>query len=368
MAGLFVRTLQRSASVDVGFSNPQSVLLVGTDLAAARLDDTAAATALRQVVARTRTLPGVVSATAATVVPLGFGGTRTTDLRVDGFTPEIDESMSAIRVLAASNYAATMGIRVLSGRDLAESDRTGATPVALVNETLARRFWPNATALGRRVDAGRGWATVVGVVADGKYGTLMEVPQLAVYLPLGQWPQRAVTLHVRTAGDPLALVPMVRDVLTGVHADLPALQPRTLATHIGGATFVARLGVRVLGAFSGAALALAALGLYGALGVAVILRSRELAIRVALGASRGAIFWSIGRQVGAIAVAGVTLGTVLAVLAARALRTQLPEMGSIDAATYLAAVSALLGAVVLAACLPARRVLRVDPISVLRSE
>jgi len=365
-AGLFVRTLQRSATVHVGFVDPQSVLLVGTDLAAARLDDSAAVTALEQILVRIRALPGVTNATAATVVPLGLGGVRTVDVRVDGFTPDVNESMSAFRAVVGSDYARTMGIPVLSGRDLTDADRNRATPVALVNETLARRFWPNASALGRRVDAGHGWATVVGVVADGKYGTLMEAPQLAVYLPLPQWPQRAITLHVRTAGDPLALIRSARDVLTSVHADLPALQPRTLLSHIGGATFVPRVGVRVLGAFAISALVLAAFGLYGALAVAVSLRSRELGIRRALGAPHSAIMWSIGRQIAFVVASGAAVGTVLAVLAARALRMQMPDVGPIDTATYLAGVGALLVAVAFAACIPARRALRVDPLVVLR--
>jgi predicted permease len=367
-AALFVRALQRSASVDIGFSDPKSVLLVGTDLAAARLDDTGAVTALRQLLARTRALPGVVSATAATVVPLGLGGVRTVDVRIDGFTPAPDESMSAVRALVGSDYARTMGIRVLSGRDLGDADRLGATPVALVNETMARRFWPNESALGRRVDAGRGWATVVGVVASGKYGTLMEAPQLAVYLPLAQWPQRTITLHVRTSNDPLAMVPSVRGVLSGVHPDLPALQPRTLLTHIGGATFIPRVGVRVLGAFATTVLALAAFGLYGALAVAVATRSRELAIRTALGAGRGAILWSVGGQAARITVVGIALGTGLAVLAARALRPRPLDVGAIDAATYFGGLSALVAAVALAAWLPARRAMRVDPLVVLRGD
>lgn len=344
------------------------MVLVGTDLGVARLDDTAAVAALEQVLARTRELPGVVAATAATFVPLGLGGVRTVDVRVDGFTPSADESMSSVRALVGSDYAHTMGIRVLSGRDLTGQDRGGTTLVALVNETLARRFWPNGSALGRRIDAGRGWATIVGVVADGKYGALTEAPQLAVYLPIAQWPQRSITIHVRTTGDPLALVPPVRDVLTSVHPDLAVLQPRTLATHITGATFIPRIGTRVLGAFALTALALAAFGLYGALAVAVALRSKELAIRTALGASRFAIIRSICRQVASVAGAGMALGSALAVLAARALGTQMPEIGFIDPASYMVGVSVLLGAVALAAWLPTRRATRADPLTVLRSD
>jgi len=365
---LFVRALEGSAAVDVGFRGPASVLLVGTDLGAARLNDTATAMALRQVLTRTRALPGVVGATAATAVPLGLGGVRMVDMRVDGFTPAPDETMSAFRAVVGSEYARTLGIRVVTGRDLTDADRAGTTPVALVNAEFARRFWPNENPIGRRVDAGHGWATVVGVLATGKYGTLAEPPQLAVYLPLEQWPQRTVTLHIRTGTDPLALVPLVRDVLSGIHPDLPALQARTLAMHINGATFVPRVGVRVIGFFAAAALALAALGLYGALAIAVALRSRELAIRVALGAGRWRVLRSVGGQLGQIAFLGLGLGTALVVFAGRVLQGKPLELGALDPGTYMIAIGALLVAIAAAATAPTWRALRVEPIAVLRGD
>ena len=367
-AGLFVRALQRGTSVNVGFSDPKSVLLLATDLAAARFGDTARVVALRQVLARTRALPGVVNASAATVVPLGLGGVRTVDVRVEGYAPAADESMSAFRNLVGSDYAHTLGMRVMAGRDLTDADRSEGTPVALVNEEFARRFWPNGSAVGERLDAGHGWATIVGVLANGKYGTLSEAPQLAVYLPLEQWPQPAVTLHIRAAANPLALGPLVRDILSAVHPDLPALQPRTLAAHIEGATFVPRVGVRVIGAFAVAALALAGLGLYGALAITVALRSRELAIRMALGAGRGSILRSIGGQLGRIAGAGLSLGTVLLVFAVRALRTQPLDISGIDRVTYVIGMGVLVVAIVVAATLPAWRALRVEPIAALRGD
>ena len=367
-AGLFWRELQRSAAVDVGFRDPTSVLLVGTDLGAARLNDTATAAALRQVLTRVRAIPGVTSATAATVVPLGLGGVRMVDVRVEGFTPAPDETMSAFRTLVGSDYARTMGVRLVTGRDLTDADRVGATPVALVNAELARRFWPNDNPIGRRIDAGRGWATIVGVLATGKYGTIAEPPQLAVYLPLDQCPQRAVTLHIRTAADPVALVPRVRDVLSGVHPDLPALQARTLAMHVAGATFVPRVGTRVIGFFAAAALALAALGLYGALAITVALRSRELAIRIALGADRGRVMSSVAGQVGWIAGVGLLCGTVLVAFAARVLQAKPLELGAIEPGTYLMGVGVLLLAIVASATVPTWRALRIEPIAVLRGD
>lgn len=185
-AALFVRGLGRAAAVDVGFSEPDRVLLVNTDFATAQLDGERAVAALRDVLERVRALPGVRSASVATMVPLGFGGRRTAEVRVDGYVPDPNETMIVERVLIGSDYARTMGIRVITGRDVGEPDASNTVSVAVVNETFARRFWPNGTALGRRIDAGRGWATVIGVLDAGKYADLDEQPRAVAYFPLAQ--------------------------------------------------------------------------------------------------------------------------------------------------------------------------------------
>ncbi|HKG92893.1 MAG TPA: ADOP family duplicated permease [Gemmatimonadaceae bacterium] len=368
-AALFVRGLRAASRVDLGFTDPGTVLLVNTDLTPARLRDSAGATAVRRLLAEVRALPGVRAATVSTMVPLGFGARRTAELRVEGYVPAPDESMTAERASVGPDYARTMGIAVVEGRDVADGDRAGTLPVALVNETLARRYWgAAAAAIGRRLDAGHGWATVVGVVRDGKYGTLTESPRAVAYFAIAQWTQSAMTVHVRMAGDPLALAEPVRAALRRVHGDLPALQPRSLAEHIAAATFVQRVGASVLGAFGLAALALAALGVYGALAFAVAAGRRELAIRLALGATAGTIAWRVLRLAAVVAASGLAAGAVLAAMVGRLLRGALATVGPADPSGLAAAAGLLVATVALAACVPARRALRADPAAVLRGE
>jgi predicted permease len=367
-AALFVRGLRRAAAVDVGFSEPNRVLLVNTDFAAARLEGEAGVAAAHDVLRRVRALLGVRSASLATMVPLGFGGHRTADVRVDGYVPTPNEAMTVERVLVGSDYARTMGIPLIAGRDVTAADDSSSLPVAVVNETFARRFWPRHSALGQRIDVGRGWATVVGVLHDGKYADLDEPPLPVVYLPLAQAFQPAVTLHVRVAGDPRALIEPVRSALRGVHADLAALQPRTLAEHSAAATFVPRVGVAVVGAFSAAALFLATLGVYATVAAGCAARAREIGLRIALGASRRAVVRLVLRQLTGAASAGIAVGAVLAVGSVRLLAANVPGLDSGSMASFAGATAVLAVALGAAAVVPLRRAWRTDPAVILRNE
>jgi hypothetical protein len=302
------------------------------------------------------------------MVPLGFGGRQRVDLKTDGYDPRADEDVSATRVAVGPGYAVLMGIRVLAGRDVTDQDRAHSQPVALVNEALARHVWPGQSALGHRVDVGHGWATIVGLLKDGKYGSLTEPPQAVVYVPLDQWYQPSVTLHVRTTGDPYASLEPVRKALQSVNVDLPALQPRTLAEHARTALFVQRTGASVLTAFSTVALVLSAIGLYGALAVAVGQRAREFGIRVALGASSRTVAWAVLRQGLLITAGGIAVGILLALAATRIARQQLASAGPLEPRTLVLATAVLLATALLAAYLPARRAVRIDPALVLRGD
>lgn len=368
LAGMFVGGLRSATAIDVGFTDPQHVLLVDTDLRAARVNDTTGVIALGQIFERIRAMPGVKSVSAATMVPLGFGGRRIVPLTVPGYAPAPNEDMTAERAHVGPDYAATMNIRVVAGRDIAKEDRADSRPVALVNETFVRRFMRGAAPLGRTIDVGRGPATIVGVLHDGKYGSLDERAHPVVYVPIAQWFLPTVTLHVRTTGDPIASAEQVRRALIGVNVDLPSLQPRTLAEHIAASTFTQRTGAAVLGAFAALALLLSAVGLYGALAFGVALRSRELAIRLALGAERRGVVWIVGRHALAIALGGLVLGAVLSVPGGRLLRSQIASVGASDPLAFLAAALVLLVAAALSAWIPANRAARVDPAAALRGE
>ena len=368
-AGLFLRGLYSAAEIDLGFEQPDRVLLINTALSPARTAAGRWSETVHAILREVRAVPGVDHASIASFVPLGFGGRRVSAVKVDGYAPRADEDMSVLRIAAGSEYAAAMSIALLEGREFTPADRDDGRPVAMVNAAFARRFWPGASALDRRIDVGSGWATIVGVLRDGKYGTLAETPQAVAYLNLEQIPVPVFTLHVRTRVAPLALVEPVRAALRRVHVDLPVLQPRTLEDHIAASTFVPRVGATVLSVFGAVALVLAAVGIHAAMAFAVATRTRELGIRVALGAGRHGILLVVVHQALLVTGIGIVSGAVLSTILGQLLRARLPELGHVPAfdTAALGAGGLLLVAVAgLAALAPAARALRVDPTTVLR--
>jgi predicted permease len=368
LAGMFLRGLERARTVDLGFTDPAHVLLVGTTLRLARLDDATGAVAIDQLLSRLRAAPRVTSASLITIVPLGFGGVDVVETRVEGYTPAPNENMGMQRSTVGSDYARTMQIRVVQGRDFVDADRAGALPVALVNETFARRYFPAGAALGGRVDDGRGWRTIVGVLHDGKYGRLDDKPEPLLYVPISQSYYPVFTLLVRSADDPRQLLDVVRKTLISVNPDLPALQPRTLAEHVAAATFTQRTGASVLGLFAAVAVLLSVIGLYGALAFAVVLRQRELAIRMAVGAGGSSVVWVVARQALTICAVGLATGGILSIIGGRVLRSQVDSVAPGDPLLYIGAALVLTMAATLSALIPARRAMRLDPALLLRGE
>jgi hypothetical protein len=289
-------------------------------------------------------------------------------MKVEGYSPAKNENMTAERAHVGGDYAATMRIRVVQGRDLADGDRAGTIPVALVNEAFAAHFFPHQNPIGKRVDAGAGYASVVGVLHDGKYDRLDEPPHPVIYVPILQFFTPTITIHVRATGDPLPYTELVRRTLIAVNVDLPAAQSRTLAEHISASTFVPRTGTLMLGVLSVAALLLSMVGLYGVLAYAVRLRGHELAIRLALGASRSAMRWSIVREGLLLAACGIGSGGVLAIAGGALLRSQVSGVARADPFIFAAASLALAIAATAAAWIPATRATRLDPGAVLRAD
>lgn len=368
VAGMFARGLERASAVDVGFTDPARVLLVDTDFGAARLTGDNGVSALALLLQRIRAVPGVRTATVASMVPLGFGGRRVVEMTVEGYAATPNEDMSAERAHVGSLYAETMQIRVVRGRDIRDDDRAGTAPVALVNEAFAKRFFPTSDPIGKRVNAGRGWATIVGVLHNGKYDRLDEPLHPVVYVPESQWFVPAMTIHVRAVSDARALAEPVRRILSSVNVDLPAAQARTLAEHISASTFVPRTGAVVVGAFGAMALLLSAVGLYGVLAFSTALRAREIAIRLALGARSTAIAADVARRSMAIAAAGLVAGAALVALCVPLLATKVQMVASLDPTVGAAVVVTLLTVSAVASWGPARRAMRVDPAVALRSD
>ncbi len=368
-AGLFVRGLQRAATVDPGYADPARLLLVTSDLRLSGSLDSAGATAtLERALARLRAVPGVTHASTSHFVPLGFGGNSSSGIRVPGYVPAEDENMSVQYAVVSPGYFETMGLPLVAGRPIEESDRAATAPVAVVNEAFARRFLAGREPVGQEFRQGGRNVRVVGVVRDARYQRLDEVPYPLIYRPFDQAYRTDVTFHLRTAGDPAPMVETLRRELAAVAPDLPFLDPRTLVQQMVPATIVQRIGAAVLGIFGGLALLLSAVGIYGVVAYSVAQRTRELGVRVALGATAPAVIRLVLGHGLRLTGAGILVGGLLALGAGRLLRSQLFGLNPADPLTFGVLIVALGGVALLASLLPARRAARVDPVVALKGE
>ena len=328
------------------------------------------------VLARVRSLPDVSSAAYTTSVPLEWkGGTS-------GFYPEgkpVEQALvyDANHRQVSPEYFATMGIPVMGGRPFDERDQLRTEPVAIVNETMARQFWPGEDALGKRFKLGapgseEPWLTIVGIAADVRQmGT--DVPTKAeMYLPHAQVTvapyYAARDLVIRTTSDPLRVVAAVRSEIRAVDPDQPVSDIRTMADVIDEETAPRRIGTTLSSAFAILALVLASIGIYGVLSYFVVQQTRQMGVRLALGAHPRDVLSLVLRKGLILTLTGVGIGLVASLALTRLMQNLLFGVGAFDPLTF-AAVAVLLTAVALAACaIPARRAARVDPLVALRYE
>jgi predicted permease len=367
-AGLFLRSLGAARTLELGFNNPAQVLLVSTDFNLAGLKDAQAIAASDRLLERVRALPGVTQASFSTMIPLGFGGHSRSGTTIDGYTPAQNERLSIERIIVSDGYFETMGIPLARGRGLTRADQRDGQRVVVVNEAFAARYWPGQEALGKRLDQGPGWATVVGVAKNSAYRDLGEAPYPVVYSALPQRFEPITTLHVRTVNEPKRLTETLRREFAATSADLPFLEPRTLAEHVSASSFIQFIGATMLSVFGVLALLMSAVGLYGVLSYVVGQRRRELAIRMALGAQAGEVLRLILGQGLRLIGIGIGTGLLAALAAGRLLRNQLPGVHPNDPLTFALIAALLIGVALLACWIPARRATKVDPMIALRCE
>ena len=276
-------------------------------------------------------------------------------------------------VWASPSYLQTVHVPLLKGRWFTPADRVGSPKVMVVNEAAARTFWPGEDPVGHRATAGQGGyggggAEVIGVVGDVRYLQAEEPARPDVYVPYLQSPRSGMLLYIRTTGDPAALIGAVRREVRVLNRDLPLFDIQTMDARIAGATSKPRFTAILLAVFAGIALCLAAIGIYGVMSYLVTQRTREIGIRMALGARRSDVLSLVVRRGAILAAFGIGIGTAGALAASRALTTLLYEIQPGDPATYVE-IGAVLAVVALAACyLPARRASMVDPSGALRAE
>jgi predicted permease len=368
-AGLLIRSFVRLRGVSAGF-DARNVLTMSVSLPPARYPTGPRMAAFYdQVVQRVSVMPGVRSAAVCSALPVR--PVRFSPVLVEG-QPELP--LAARPVLAiqmvSPTYFRTLRVALRQGREFGEGDNAAAPLVAVVNETLVRRYWPHENPIGKHLLLGRMVqpAEVVGVAADVNNLSLAAAPEAEVYLSFPQRPWASMNLILRTAGDPHQWAGAARAAVAAVDRDQPVTAVNTMEEVLATSTAQQRFSVFLLGVFSVTALALAAVGLYGAIAYSVAERTREMGIRIALGAAKGEILRMIVGQGLALALAGLAIGTVAALALTRLMSGLLFQTGAADPASF--AASALLFAAVaaLASYVPARRATRVDPTEALRYE
>ncbi|MDB5034529.1 MAG: hypothetical protein JWQ98_1770 [Chlorobi bacterium] len=369
-AGLFLRTLQHAASIDPGF-DPDHVELAVFDLSLHGYDEARGAALYGTLLERLRATPGVNSAALASIVPLGFSNAMMM-LTVEGSTPRVGEDgfLTNFNIVTPGHFA-TMRMPLVKGRDFSAEDRQGHPQVAIVNETFARTYWPGGNPIGRRISMqGKEgpFMEVVGVAKDGKYKSLGEASLPYLYLPFGQNYTPSMTLQVRTSGDEAAALTAIRGQVHKLDPNIPLLNPMPLSRYIASALLPQRIAAWVAGTFGVLGLLLTAVGIYGMVSYAVIQRTREIGIRMALGAGRNAVMGMMMRQ-GFVPVAlGVALGLIGAFASAPLLASFVFGISTFDPLTYLLVALALMLVALVACYIPARRASNVDPIAALKYE
>jgi predicted permease len=366
-AGLFVRSLGHATEIDPGFS-ARNVLLATVDLFPGGYNEERGRVFHRELLRRAAALPGVESASLASSVPLDFGGAGAQALDIEGYAPGPDEEVMVGSYTVGPDYLRTLGIPLVSGREFTARDDEKAPPAMIINETMAQRYWAGSDPIGRKVRiAGRSF-TVVGVAGDGKYLQLTEAPKPHFYLSVFQSFVPAMTIHLRTAGNPAALTAALRREMQGLDADLPLTGVKTLREHLRISIFTQRLAAGFLGAIGALALVLATVGLSSLLRYAVKQRTREIGVRVALGAQPQDITRLVVGQGIVLALIGLGLGLVLAFGVTRFLASLLLGVSATDPVVFVAVVAILAAVAALASWLPARIAARVDPIVALKRE
>jgi predicted permease len=323
----------------------------------------------RDFFARMEALPGVVSVGGTTRVPLGSTSVSTTVQRESHPVPVAELPEVQFR-RAMHNYFQAMGIPIRRGRAFEATDTSTAPPVAVINETMAGRLFPNQDPIGQHIRIGpnpaSAWTTIVGVVGDVRHGGLEEQPQPEMYITYLQGPPVSPFIVMRTAGDPSLLAEPVRAEMRRIDKNVPVYEMRTLSTLRSDAISTRRFILLIVGAFGVLALGLAAIGVYGVMSLIVSERTREVGVRLALGAKPSQLLSMIVGQAAALGAIGVAVGVAVAVPTALLLRGQLHGIHSIDPATFVVVPAVLLLISALAALVPAARAMRINPVEALR--
>jgi predicted permease len=367
-AVLFLRSFIAAQTLSPGF-DPNHLVTASMDLVPSGYTGERHRDFQRRALEAVRALPGVRSAAFGSRIPLGFGGNNSTSAEIEGYVPRENEEVVINYSTVGAGYFETMAIPVRQGREYRESDTAASPRVLVVNEAMARRYWPEGNALGSRVRMGPNAWEVIGITADAKYNSINERPLPQLFFPMSRSEVSTLRLFVRTTGDPSPMVAEVRSAIRALDPALPIYDARTITEHMQVAVFAQRMAADLLGAMGILALLLAAIGLYGVMAYAVSQRTQELGIRLALGASPRSLLNMIVWQGMRLTVIGLVIGLALALAAfgsIGAVRTLLPGISPMDPITFVVVPVALGVVAFLATWIPGRRAGKVDPIVALR--
>jgi predicted permease len=365
-AGLFVRSLRNAQATNPGFIT-DNILLAGFNLGREGMDKPQGVNFQRQLVERVTALPGVQAVTIASSRPFGGGIMRSVFLEGQAPAPNGRGVLVQLNNVGL-RFFESLGIQLLQGRDFSERDDENAPKVVIINETMARRFWPDQDAIGKRFKffGEEFYREVVGVARDTKYNDLTEANTPFIYAPLLQNYSNAGTLHVRTTGDATQITAAVRGVAKELAANVSLLNVQTLGARIDQSLDGPRAQTRLLAFFGLLALLLSSIGIYGVMAYSVAQRTREIGIRMALGARSQNVLLMVVRQGMTLVGVGVALGLIAAFAVTRLIGSLLFGVGAADPVTFVIASLLLLVVAALAGYLPARRATKVDPLIALR--
>jgi putative ABC transport system permease protein len=372
-AGLLIRSLARLQDVNPGF-NPRNLMASDVDLPDQRYSNSKRAEFFRDLIPRINALPGVTSVAAIAPLPMSGSDLRIS-VQIEGRpVAKSDEPDSSTRFITPG-YFRTMQVPLLAGRDFTDRDDADATPVIIVNDALARQFFPGENSIGKRIRLGISvdekpapMREIIGVVGNVKFENLSSEWMPETYLPYSQVPWNSMTIVARAARDPYSLTKPISETVRSLDKDLPTYNTKTVENYLGGTIALPRFNTFLLGLFAGLALLLTAVGLYGVISYAVAQRTREIGIRMALGAQPRDMMLHVVGQGLRFALIGVGLGLGAALSLTRLLSNLLFGVQPTDPVSFAGVVALLLGVAFLACYIPARRAMRVDPMVALHYE
>lgn len=374
-AGLFLRSLETAATMDAGVNtNDVDLLQIDTRVGGYRTD----AEGMRVVEALTERfhlVPGVTAVGASRMVPLMGGGLGLGELHAPGYAgPDGSDRVEADWDVVTPGYFAALQVRIVQGRAFTAADRTGAPHVAIVNETMAGRVWPGENPIGKkllqrfgRTPAGERPLEIVGVARNAKYRYISESPRTFIYVPVAQQFMSDLNFYVRRSPGG-SRISDLRRAVAGFDPNLPVIHTQTLKEATAIALLPQRLAAWIAGSVGTIGLLLAALGIYGLTAFAVAQRTREIAVRIALGASREAVLALVLRQATRLALAGTVVGIALAIAVSQLLTSLLVGLGAVDPIAFGVATLILTGVLLAASWAPATRAARMDPMRALRTD